>query len=302
MDSNGLDLGFDGVVMSSSTVLIAIVVGIGSTLLASFLPVLRASRIAPLAALRDSAVDTSGTSKRRLVAGVIVSAARRRHRRDRDERRTTRSGRPGSGAGDPGRCRGPRPGRRPPGGGRAGPRPRAAPRSDRSSRPPQRDARPAPHVGQRVGTHGRHRRGGAVHHVRRLDQGVDRATSSTRTSAATSSSSPTTSAAPGSAQPSPTRWPHCPRSPCRPGWRTPSITADGNDVEPSVVDPADSTALLDLDVSQGSLDDLAARPHRGERALRRRPRPRRSAARVDAGFADGAIDRTHGRRALQHRR
>ena len=75
MDSNGLDLGFDGVVMSSSTVLIAIVVGIGSTLLASFLPARRASRVAPLAALRDSAVDTSGTSKRRLVAGVIVSAA-----------------------------------------------------------------------------------------------------------------------------------------------------------------------------------------------------------------------------------
>ena len=75
MDSNGLDLGFDGVVMSSSTVVIAIVVGIGSTLLASFLPARRASRVAPLAALRDSAVDTSGTSKRRLVAGVIVSAA-----------------------------------------------------------------------------------------------------------------------------------------------------------------------------------------------------------------------------------
>ncbi len=75
MDSSGLDLGFDGVVVNSSTVVIAIVVGIGSTLLASFLPARRASRVAPLAALRDSAVDTSGTSKRRLVAGLIVSAA-----------------------------------------------------------------------------------------------------------------------------------------------------------------------------------------------------------------------------------
>ncbi len=75
MDSSGLDLGFDGVVVTSSTVMIAIVVGIGSTLLASFLPARRASRVAPLAALRDSAVDTSGTSKRRLVAGAILSVA-----------------------------------------------------------------------------------------------------------------------------------------------------------------------------------------------------------------------------------
>ena len=75
MDSSGLDLGFDGVVMSGSTVVIAIVVGIGSTLFASFLPARRASRVSPLAALRDSAVDTTGTSKRRLVAGVLVTAA-----------------------------------------------------------------------------------------------------------------------------------------------------------------------------------------------------------------------------------
>ena len=75
MDSNGLDLGFEGVVMNSSTVVIAIVVGVGSTLLASFLPARRASRVAPLAALRDSAVDTSATSKRRLVAGAVIAAA-----------------------------------------------------------------------------------------------------------------------------------------------------------------------------------------------------------------------------------
>ena len=75
LDNSGLDLGVDGIVINGSTVMIAIAVGIGSTLLASFLPARRASRVAPLAALRESAVDTTATSKRRLVGGVIVSAA-----------------------------------------------------------------------------------------------------------------------------------------------------------------------------------------------------------------------------------
>lgn len=74
MDANGLDLGFDGVVMNSSTVVISIVVGVGATLLASVIPAVRASRIAPLAALRESAVDTTGTSRVRLVAGGIITA------------------------------------------------------------------------------------------------------------------------------------------------------------------------------------------------------------------------------------
>ena len=97
MDSSGLDLGFDGVVMNSSTVVIAIVVGIGSTLLASFLPapagVARRSARRPARRRRST---RSGTSKRRLVAGAIVSAVGVATGRHRDERRPARSGRPGS--------------------------------------------------------------------------------------------------------------------------------------------------------------------------------------------------------------
>ena len=74
MDSAGFDLGFDGVVMATSTVVIAMVVGVGSTLLASFLPALRASRIAPLAALRESAVDSTSASKGRLIGGTVLTA------------------------------------------------------------------------------------------------------------------------------------------------------------------------------------------------------------------------------------
>ena len=74
MDANGLDLGFDGVVMNTSTIVVALIVGIGATLLASVIPAVRASQVAPLAALRDAAVDRSGTSRVRLVAGIVITA------------------------------------------------------------------------------------------------------------------------------------------------------------------------------------------------------------------------------------
>jgi len=59
--------------MNTSTVVAAFAIGIGATLLASVLPAIRASRTAPLAALRSSAVDTSGTSTSRSVAGVAMT-------------------------------------------------------------------------------------------------------------------------------------------------------------------------------------------------------------------------------------
>ncbi len=73
MDANGLDLGFDGVIMNTSTVVVALVVGIGATLLASVIPAVRASRTAPLAALRDAAVDSTGSSRVRFVAGIVIT-------------------------------------------------------------------------------------------------------------------------------------------------------------------------------------------------------------------------------------
>lgn len=73
MDANGLDLGFDGIVMDTSTVVAAVVVGLGATLLASVIPAVRASRTAPLAALRTTTADTSSTSRVRLVVGVVFT-------------------------------------------------------------------------------------------------------------------------------------------------------------------------------------------------------------------------------------
>ncbi len=74
MDANGLDLGFDGVVVTSSTAVVAMVVGVGATLVASIFPAVRASRVAPLAALRDAAVDATDVTRRRVAAGIVVTA------------------------------------------------------------------------------------------------------------------------------------------------------------------------------------------------------------------------------------
>ena len=62
-------------VLDAATVAAALVVGVVVTLLASLTPAVRASRIAPLAALRDVAVDRSATSGRRAVVGALLTGA-----------------------------------------------------------------------------------------------------------------------------------------------------------------------------------------------------------------------------------
>ena len=55
-----------------SSVAIALAVGIVVTLVSALIPAWRASRVPPLAAMRDVAVDTSGRSRVRLVLGAVV--------------------------------------------------------------------------------------------------------------------------------------------------------------------------------------------------------------------------------------
>ena len=59
--------------LSTSTVLVALAVGVIVTLLATLEPAVRASRVPPLAALRDAAVDRSATSRKRAVVGVVLA-------------------------------------------------------------------------------------------------------------------------------------------------------------------------------------------------------------------------------------
>jgi putative ABC transport system permease protein len=70
----GLDLTGAGLVFEPRTVVVAYVVGLLVTLFAAYLPARRASRIAPVAALRDDVAMPEQTLRRRLVVGVAMVA------------------------------------------------------------------------------------------------------------------------------------------------------------------------------------------------------------------------------------
>jgi putative ABC transport system permease protein len=71
----GLEIPSGDLVITSGTVTTAFVVGMGVTMLASVGPAVRASRIAPIAALRDTAIESTITSLRRTVAGLAILGA-----------------------------------------------------------------------------------------------------------------------------------------------------------------------------------------------------------------------------------
>ncbi len=68
-----IDVPGGGLAITSRTVVVAIVVGLVVTVASALLPARKASKVAPIAALRDVALDVSGRSVRRLVAGVGVT-------------------------------------------------------------------------------------------------------------------------------------------------------------------------------------------------------------------------------------
>jgi len=72
LDAFGVDLPAGGLVLKASTVVVSLVVGFVVTVVAAVGPAVRASRVPPLAALRDVAIDRGGSSRLRLVLGVIV--------------------------------------------------------------------------------------------------------------------------------------------------------------------------------------------------------------------------------------
>ena len=71
----GLDIPSGSVVITPQTVVTAFLVGSVVTVLSALAPALRASKVKPIAALRDMAVDNSGASLRRTIAGMIATGA-----------------------------------------------------------------------------------------------------------------------------------------------------------------------------------------------------------------------------------
>ena len=72
LSGSGLDLP-GGLVVGVDAMVIAAGVGIVTTLLASLGPAVSSSRVAPLAALRDVAVDRSAATRLRAIAGVVIT-------------------------------------------------------------------------------------------------------------------------------------------------------------------------------------------------------------------------------------
>ena len=72
MDAAGADLPTTTLVISPNTVLTGLVLGVVVTVTAAVSPAIKATRVPPLAALRDVAIDRAGTSKIRVVAGVLL--------------------------------------------------------------------------------------------------------------------------------------------------------------------------------------------------------------------------------------
>jgi putative ABC transport system permease protein len=68
----GVDLPTTTLVVSPQTVIIALVAGLGVTVIAALLPAVRATRVPPLAALRDVAIGRGGASRIRLIGGILV--------------------------------------------------------------------------------------------------------------------------------------------------------------------------------------------------------------------------------------
>ena len=69
----GLDLPTGSLVVETSTIVISMIVGTVVTMVAAFLPARKAGKVPPVAAMRDVAVDSTGTSRRRLVVGTSVT-------------------------------------------------------------------------------------------------------------------------------------------------------------------------------------------------------------------------------------
>ncbi|MFN8051623.1 MAG: FtsX-like permease family protein [Acidimicrobiales bacterium] len=72
-DAFGLNLPAGGLTLRSSSMTIGIVVGIVVTVLAAIVPARRGSRVAPVEALRSSAVEDEVPKRARGIAGIVVS-------------------------------------------------------------------------------------------------------------------------------------------------------------------------------------------------------------------------------------
>ena len=73
LQSFGVELPGGATVVAPASIIVSMVVGTVVTVLAAYLPARRAAKVAPIAAMRDVDVDTSGHSRRRAVIGTVLT-------------------------------------------------------------------------------------------------------------------------------------------------------------------------------------------------------------------------------------
>ena len=74
LEASGAELPTTTLQVRPATVIAALIIGLVATLVAALIPAVRATRVPPLAALRDVALDRSGASRIRIAAGVLIAS------------------------------------------------------------------------------------------------------------------------------------------------------------------------------------------------------------------------------------
>jgi putative ABC transport system permease protein len=74
LDAIGIDIPAGSVVITARTIVTALVAGLGVSVASAVFPAVKASKVPPIAAMRDVAIDTSANSPRRVVIGLGVTA------------------------------------------------------------------------------------------------------------------------------------------------------------------------------------------------------------------------------------
>lgn len=74
LNAFGVDLPSTSLQLLTRTIVVTLVVGLIVTVLSAVLPALRAGRVPPLAAMRDTALDTAGSTRARLIGGLVPLA------------------------------------------------------------------------------------------------------------------------------------------------------------------------------------------------------------------------------------
>lgn len=72
LNAFGIELPTTGLTIHTNRIVLTMIVGTVITILSAILPALRAGRVPPLAALRDTAIENVGSVKRRVIIGVVA--------------------------------------------------------------------------------------------------------------------------------------------------------------------------------------------------------------------------------------